>query len=656
MNDQKILSVENIYKKNFLEYASYVIIDRALPDATDGLKPVQRRILYSLYQMDDSRFHKVANVIGNTMKFHPHGDASIGDALVVLANKNYFIDRQGNFGNILTGDSASAARYIECRLTPLAKEVMFDDEITQFVDSYDGRNKEPVLFPCKIPYVLLHGAEGIAVGMATKVLTHNFNEVLNAQISYINGEEFKLYPDFFHGGIMDVSEYQDGAGKVKVRAKIEKKNPKTLVIRELPFGVTSERLIASVEDAIRDNKVKVASITDYTTEFIEIELTAQRGVTSDEIIDHLYAYTDCEISLQSSMNMIVDGLPRTMTVTEIIHRSTDNLIKILKAELQIKIQKLSDKLRTKTLEQIFIENKLYKNIENCESYDAAKERIKHDLIPYVKGWEKAVSVEEIEALLEIPIKKIAKFDIKKNQEEIEDFKKKIATEQGHLNSIKRYTISFLKHLITKYGGIYPRKTQIASFEIITARDLRDNDTKLFYDRATGYIGTKVKADAKIECSSFDKILLITQKGVVKVVPVQDIQDKFFCDKLVHFGVIDKTQIFNAVYRDKKSGACYAKRFKVEQFIQNKEYEFLDEGERLEGFTTRNDMSLKVEYERQSQDKPSVEIIDFETFPVRGPQNRGTRVGTRKILKLEIKSKSLAQGVEASESGKDVQKS
>lgn len=653
MNDQNKLSVENIYKKNFLEYASYVIIDRALPDATDGLKPVQRRILYSLYQMDDSRFHKVANVIGNTMKFHPHGDASIGDALVVLANKDYFIDKQGNFGNLLTGDSASAARYIECRLTPLAKEVMFDDEITQFVDSYDGRNKEPVLFPCKIPYALLHGAEGIAVGMATKVLPHNFNEVLNAQISYLNGEEFKLFPDFFGGGLMDASEFQDGAGKVKVRAKIEKKNPKTLVIRELPFGVTSERLISSIEDAIRDNKVKVASITDYTTDAIEIELATQRGVTSEEIIDHLFAYTDCEISIQSNMNLIVDGYPKTMTVTEIINRCTDNLIKILKAELQIKIQKLSDKLRTKTLEQIFIENKIYKNIENCESYEAAKERIKHDLIPFVKGWEKDVSMEEIESLLEIPIKKITKFDIKKNQEEIEDLKKKITTEQGHLNSIKRYTISFLKHLITKYGSLYPRKTQLSSFEIINARDLRDNDTKVFYDRATGYIGTKVKADAKIECSSFDKILLITQKGVVKVVPIQD---KFFCDKLVHFGVIDKTQVFNAVYRDKKSGACYAKRFKVEQFIQNKEYEFLDEGERLEGFTTRQDMCLKVEYERQSQDKPSIEIQDFETYPVRGPQNRGTRIGTRKILKMEIKSKSMMQGAVTSAPDKDTEKS
>ena len=652
MNDQNIQSVENIYKKNFLEYASYVIIDRALPDATDGLKPVQRRILYSLYQMDDSRFHKVANVIGNTMKFHPHGDASIGDALVVLANKDYFIDKQGNFGNILTGDSASAARYIECRLTPLAKEVMFDDEITEFVDSYDGRNKEPVLFPCKIPYVLLHGAEGIAVGMATKVLTHNFNEVLNAQISYLNGEEFKLYPDFFHGGVMDASEYQDGAGKVKVRAKIEKKNPKTLVIRELPFGVTSDRLISSIEDAIRDNKVKVASITDYTTAAIEIELTAQRGVSSEEVIDHLYAYTDCEISLQSSMNMIVDGLPKTMTVTEIIHRSTDNLVKILKAELQIKIKKLSDKLHAKTLEQIFIENKLYKNIENCESYEAAKERIHKDLVPYVKGWEKPVTQEDVEALLEIPIKKITKFDIRKNQEEIDDLKKKISTEQGHLNAIKRYTISFLKHLISKYGSLYPRKTQISSFETINARDLRDNDTKVFYDRATGYIGTKVKGDAKIECSSFDKILLITQKGIVKVIPIQD---KFFCDKLVHFGVIDKAQVFNAVYRDKKSGVCHVKRFKVEQFIQNKEYEFLDEGERLEGFTARGDMVLKVEYERQFQDKPSIEVMDFETFPVRGPQNRGTRIGTRKVLKMEIKSKAMMEGAIAAPASEEPKK-
>ena len=571
--------------------------------------------------------------------------------------RHVLVDKQGNFGNILTGDVASAPRYIECRLTPLAKDVLFDDEVTQFIDSYDGRHKEPVTLPCKIPYVLLHGAEGIAVGMATKVLTHNFNEVLEAQIAYLNGEKFKLYPDFAQGGIMDVSEYQDGLGKVKIRAKIEEKNNKTLIIREVPFGTTGEALIASIEDAIRKNKVKVGSIKDFTTEKIEIELTTQRGVSSEEVLDRLFAYTDCEMSIQANMNIITEGLPKTLTVTDIIHKCTDNLVEILKAELKIKIHKLNEKLHSKSLEQIFIENKLYKNIENCDSYEAAQERIMKDLQPFVKGWERPVTSEDVVALLEIPIKKITKFDIKKNQDEIAELKKKIKTEENHLHAIKNYTISFLKGLINKYGKLYPRRTVIKSFEIINARDLRDTDTKIFYDRKTGYIGTKVKGDSKIECSSFDKLLLISQKGVLKVVPAQE---KMFCDKLVYFGIIDKNQIFTALTRDKKSQNCYLKRFKVEQFIQNKEYDFLEEGHRLEGFTARGEMVASVEYERSFEDKPKTEAIDFESFPVRGPSNRGTRLGSRKILKMEFKPKFIdgkqvettAIKVDASESEKE----
>lgn len=633
-------SVIDLYKFNFLEYASYVIRDRALPEVSDGCKPVQRRILYSLFEMDDSRFHKVANVIGHTMQYHPHGDAAIGDALVVLANKDYFIEKQGNFGNILTGDVASAPRYIECRLTPLAKDVLFNNEVTNFIDSYDGRHKEPLIFPCKIPYVLLHGAEGIAVGMATKILPHNFNEVLQAQISYLNEEPFQLFPDFFQGGIMDVSEYQDGLGKVKLRAKIETKNNKTLIIREVPYGVTTESLIASVEDAIRKNKVKLSTITDFTADKIEVELTTQRGVSAEEVFDRLYVYTDCEVSAQSNINLIIDNMPKTFTVTEIIKHSTDKLTQILKAELRIKIQKLKDKLHTKTLEQIFIENKLYKNIENCESYEAAVIRITKDLQPFIKDFEKPVTDEDVNNILEIPIKKIAKFDIKKNSEEIEDIRKKIKTDENHLSHIKTYTISFIKSMLTKYGHLYPRKTQIKSFTTVSAKDIKDTDTKIYFDRKTGYIGTKVKADAKLECSELDKILLISQKGILKVVPVPE---KLFCDKLVYFGVIDKNQVFNTLSRDKKTGACYVKRFKVEQFIQNKEYTFLDEDHRLEGFTARSGMIIAVEYERE----PKFETFDFENYVVRGPQNIGAKIDTRKILKMEIKSKTIESVTPAS---------
>ncbi|EKD28969.1 MAG: hypothetical protein ACD_79C00133G0003 [uncultured bacterium] len=635
MNENQ--NILELYKHNFLEYASYVIKDRALPELLDGLKPVQRRILHSLYEIDDGRFHKVANVIGNTMKYHPHGDASIGDALVVLSNKGYFIDQQGNFGNILTGDSASAARYIECRLSSLAKEVMFDKEITQYVDSYDGRNKEPVIFPCKIPYILLHGTEGIAVGMSTKILPHNFNEVLKAQISYLNGEPFKLYPDFFQGGIIDVSEYSDGNGNVKVRAKIDIKNPKTLLIKQIPYSVTSERIIASIEDAIRRNKIKVSTITDYTTENIEIELATQRGISADEVLDRLYAYTECEIKLHSNINLIMDGFPRTLTVTEIVHKITDNLIEILKAELKIKIEKLSDKLHTRSLEQIFIENKIYKNIESAETIESALEIMRKSLKPYTKDWDRPVTDEDLNNLLEIPIKKITKFDINKSNEEIEELRKKIKIEKNHLAAIKKYTISFLESLLKKYGPMYPRKTQIKSFEVVNAKDLNDTDTKIFYDRSSGYIGTKVKGEAKIECSSFDKILLISQKGTLKVVPVPE---KLFCEKLLYFNVIDKEQIFNTLSRDKKSGNVYVKRFKVDKFIQNKDYEFIDPGHRLEAFTARNQMEFIVEYERNLKDKETQEKYDFETFPIRGPQNRGNKVSTRKISKTQITSKNL----------------
>ncbi len=627
-------NVVNLYKNNFLQYASYVIKERALPYITDGLKPVQRRILHSLVEVDDSKFHKVANIIGHTMKYHPHGDAAIGDALVVLANKDYFIEKQGNFGNLLTGDSASAPRYIECRLTPLAKDVLYNKEVTKFVDSYDGRSQEPVFFPCKIPYILLHGAEGIAVGLATKILPHNFNEVLEAQIACLNEEPFTLYPDFFQGGLMDISEYDDGKGKAKVRAKIDKRNNKTLVIKEVPYGVTSEKLISSIEDAIRKNKVKISSISDFTTEKIEIELTTQRGITADEVLDRLYAYTDCEINIHANMNIIVNKLPKTMTVTEIIEISTKNLVEVLKAELRIKIKKFSDRLHLKTLEQIFIGNKLYKNIEDSETYESAIETTFKSIKKYAKKLlEREIEPEDIEKLLEIPIKRIAKFDIEKSKDEITELKQKIKTEQNHLLSIKRYTISFLKGLIKKYGDSYKRKTRIISFETVNARDLKDKDSKVYYDRANGFIGTKVKGDSIIECSSFAKILIISNTGTLRVIPVSE---KEFCDKLVYFGQVDKDIVFNTLSRNKKTKSCHVKRFKVEKFILNKEYAFLDEGHRLECFTFRDKMTFKLEYLMKIKDKLDVEEFSFADYPIRGPLNKSLIVGTRKVLKMSLK--------------------
>ncbi len=626
--------VGELLDKNFIEYASYVIKERAIPELLDGLKPVQRRILHSLWEIDDGKLHKVANVIGHSMRYHPHGDASIGDALVVLANKEYFIEKQGNYGNVLTGDPASAPRYIECRLTDLAREALFNPEITQFVDSYDGRNKEPVCFPCKIPYVLLQGAEGIAVGMATKILPHNFNEVLNAQIDYLEEKNFKLFPDFYQGGIMDVSEYQEGAGKIRARAKIEVKNNKTLVVRELPFGVTSEQLIASVEDAIRKNKIKVTSIHDYTAEKIEIEMIAQKGVDAEELIPRLYAYTDCEVSISSNMTLIADGMPKIFTVPEALKNCTENLLEILKAELKIKIQHLKDKLHQRSLEQIFIEKKLYRHLETSDSYEEAKTAILQGLHLTVKGWDREVTEDDLEKLLEIPIKKISKYDMEKNRDEINELQQKIKTEEGHLLQIKRYTISFLKNMLKKYGHTYPRKTKIENFEEVSVRDFKDKDTKVFFDKKTGYIGTKVKGDVRLDCSSFDKILLIQKSGKFIVLPPPE---KMFCDKLAFFGIAEKEQVFNLLSRDKKTKACYAKRFKIGGFIQNKEYDFLEEDHKLEAFTSRENMEFEVEFESWIKGKPAKENFKFEDFPVRGPSNRGTRISNREIFKMEIKA-------------------
>jgi topoisomerase-4 subunit A len=637
--------LHTLLDKNFLEYASYVIKERAIPELLDGLKPVQRRILHSLWEMDDGKLHKVANVIGHTMRYHPHGDASIGDALVVLANKEYFIDKQGNYGNILTGDPSSAPRYIECRLTDLARDTLFNPEITNFADSYDGRNREPLCFPCKIPYVLLQGAEGIAVGMATKILPHNFCETLNAQIAYLEEKKFKLFPDFYQGGIMDVSEYQDGVGKIRARAKIRVKNHKTLVVHELPFGVTSEQLIASVEDAIRKNKIKVTSIHDYTAENIEIEMITQKGVDAEEILPRLYAHTDCEVSISSNMTLIADSTPKIFTVTEVLKLCTENVLEILKAELKIKIQHLKDKLHQRSLEQIFIEKKLYRHLETSDSYEEAKTLILKGIQTYVKAWNREVTEEDLEKLLEIPIKKISKYDMEKNRSEIEELHQKIKVEEGHLLQIKRYTISFLKNLLKKYGDRYPRKTKIEGFEEVSVRDFKDKDTKVFFDKKTGYIGTKVKGDVRLDCSSFDKILLIQKNGNFIVLPPPE---KLFCDKLAFFGIADKEQVFNLLSRDKKNKACYVKRFKIGGFIQNKEYDFLDEDHKLEAFTSRTNMGFEIEFESLIQGKLATEKFNFDDFPVRGPSNRGTRISTRGIFKMEIKSPNLVEKGPAAE--------
>ena len=447
--------LHKLFDTNFLDYTSYVIRERAIPDVADGLKPVQRRILQTLFNMDDGRFHKVANVVGDCMKLHPHGDASIFSALVNLANKGYLIDRQGNFGNIFTGDQASAARYIECRLSPLARETLFNKDLTEFADSYDGRMQEPVALPAKIPLLLMQGAEGIAVGMATKIMPHNFCELLEAQKKILRDEPFVLYPDFLLGGAIDVSGYEDGNGRLRCRARIEEKNEKTITIKDIPYGTTTQSLIESVEKAARGNKLKILSINDYTAEEVEIEIKLVRGIYAADTIKALYAFTDCEMPISPNLTVIVENNPAVLTVSEVLRQNTKKLVLDLEKELTIEHGRLKEKLHAHLLEQIFIEERLYKQIEECKSYKAVVETIAAALLPYRDKLVREVTNDDIERLLEIRIKRISRYDLDKKKKDIKEVRDNIKAVEKHLLDMVVYTINYLDDLLNRYGHLYP---------------------------------------------------------------------------------------------------------------------------------------------------------------------------------------------------------
>ena len=449
-------NLEPLMQRNFLEYASYVIMDRAIPDVRDGCKPVQRRILHTLHEMDDGKFHKVANVIGETMKLHPHGDASIGDALVVLANKDYFIEKQGNFGNPLTGHRAAAARYIECRLTPLARETLFARHLTTFIPSYDGRKREPVFLPARLPVVLLLGTEGIAVGMSTRILPHNLPELWKAQIRILRGRRFQVHPDFPSGGLADVSDFDDGRGRVKIRARIERKNDRCVVIREVPHGTTTESLVASLEAAAQKGQVKIGAIHDYTTERVEIEVHLTRGVTAEEVIPQLYAYTDCEVSASSNMVVIRDNRPVEMTVSEVLEDATRRIQDVLRRDLEHELGQLQDRHHWLTLEQIFVENRVYKVIESARTDRQVRSEVVKGMEAFRLLFVRAMTDEDVDRLLAIKIRRISLYDIEKNRKETDGVVRAIGKVQTRLADIKATTIDYLKELIKKYGDRYPR--------------------------------------------------------------------------------------------------------------------------------------------------------------------------------------------------------
>ena len=611
---------------NFLEYASYVIKDRAIPDVDDGLKPVQRRILHSLHVMDDGRFHKVANVIGHTMQYHPHGDASIGSALVVLANKEYFIDRQGNFGNILTGDPASAARYIECRLTPLARDVLFNREITEFVESYDGRNQEPVRLPAKIPSLLLLGAEGIAVGMATRILPHNFQELLQAQIAILRNQPFRVFPDFPQGAIMDVSEYDEGRGRIILRAQIEIASDKRLLIREIPASTTTESLMASIEEAAKRNKIKIAAINDYTAENVEIEILLPRGVHAQEAIRQLYAYTDCEIAISSNIIVIRDNLPVEMTVPDILKRNTDKLLQYLKRELEILLDKLQERFHEKTLAQIFIENRIYKRIEESETYENVVAEVDAGLEPFKDRLKREVTPEDIDKLLQIQIRRISRFDINRNQQELEKIVADMAETKHHLKHLVDYAVGTVEGLLEKYGGMFPRRTRIADLEQVDAREVALRNLKVGHDRTGQFVGTEVKNsnrnETPLQCSEFDRLVLMRNDGVFKVIPVPE---KEFVGPVKLLLRADKQQIYSMIYRDRKTNAYYAKRFRIDSYIMGREYAALPKNCIIEGFYTNHNVVVRLKLVPNKRRQVSEVTIAFAEIELRSARARGFKV-------------------------------
>ena len=626
--------IKQIMQYHYIKYASYVILDRAIPSVVDGLKPVQRRILYMLWLMHDGKLHKVANVAGQTMALHPHGDAPITDALVNLANKGYLLDTQGNFGNLFTGDPAAAARYIETRLSPLAKETLFNADITTLLPSYDGRHQEPVDLPAKIPIVLLQGADGIAVGMATHIFSHNFAELLAAEIAILEGKPFTILPDFPTGGIMDASQYDKGRGRIKLRAKIEIRDPKTLVITEICHGTTTESLIRSIDEAAKKGKIKIESIQDYTAEKVEIEIKLPRGQYASDLLDALYAYTESEVTLTSQIIVIKENMPWEADVEEIIRFHTNKLQEYLHRELEIEEGRLKEKIFEKSLEQIFIENRLYKLIESIDSYDQIHETIAMSLKPFHPQLIREPSYEDRERLLNIPIRRISRFDLAKNQEEIVSCQTQIIRVEKDLKNIKKVTIHYLQGLVKKYAKDYPRRTEIQTIQQVDTRAMETRSVKVGFDPASGFIGTSVSSKHTLECINFDKLLVMFKDGSYTVINIPEKQYMHHQgNKVVYLGVADKKTVMSVAYRDPQKHLAYAKRFIVEKFILDKTYRYIDEGLILDFISTEPCNTLELQIIPKPRQTITKVQFKLESVAVKGVNAKGVRMTPREVKKI-----------------------
>ena len=641
--------LSGMYQDWFLDYASYVILERAVPHINDGLKPVQRRILHSMKRLDDGRYNKVANIVGHTMQFHPHGDASIGDALVQLGQKDLLIDCQGNWGNILTGDGAAAPRYIEARLSKFALETVFNPKTTLWQLSYDGRNKEPVTLPVKFPLLLAQGVEGIAVGLSSKILPHNFNELLDASVAYLRGEEFTLYPDFQTGGYIDVSKYNDGerGGSVKVRAKITKLDNKTLVISEIPYGKTTSTLIESILKANDKGKIKIKKVDDNTARNVEILVHLAPGVSSDKTIDALYAFTDCEISISPNCCVIMDNKPHFLTVSDVLKHSTDDTLHLLRTELEIQKGELEESLFFASLEKIFIEERIYKDkeFEEAKDMDEAIAHIDQRLDLFKPHFIREVTREDILKLMEIKMGRILKFNTDKCNATIAQYKEDIAKIDDHLAHIVDYTADWFMMLKEKYGKNYPRMTEVRNFDTIEATKVVEANEKLYINRAEGFIGTGLKKDEFVcNCSDIDDIILFYRNGTYKVVKVSE---KMFVGRdILYLNVFkrnDNRTIYNVIYRDGKVGYNYIKRFAVTGVTRDKEYDITKgtEGSRILYFSANTNgeaETVKVILKPKPRQKLLVFEKDFSTIAIKGRGSMGNILTKADVHKISLKQK------------------
>ena len=642
--------LSGMYQNWFLDYASYVILERAVPSIEDGLKPVQRRILHSMKRMDDGRYNKVANIVGHTMQFHPHGDASIGDALVQLGQKNLLIDTQGNWGNILTGDRAAAPRYIEARLSKFALDTVFNPKTTNWQMSYDGRNKEPIALPVKFPLLLAQGAEGIAVGLSSKILPHNFCEICEAAIAYLKGEPFTLYPDFPTGGSIDVSRYNDGqrGGVLKVRAKIEKLDNKTLVIRDLPFGKTADTLKESILKAVEKGKIKVKKVDDMTSAEVEIQVHLAPGVSSDKTLDALYAFSDCEINISPNCCVIEDNKPQFLTVSDVLRHSTDCTMGLLRKELQIRRGELMEQLFFSSLEKIFIEERMYKErrFEQAKSMDEAVAFIDEKLTPFKPSFVREVTRDDILRLMEVKMQRILKFNKDKADELIARIKDEIKGIDHDLAHMTDVTINWFKFILDKYGKDHPRLTEIRSFDTIEATKVVEANEKLYINRQEGFVGTGLKKDEYVcNCSDIDDIILFYKDGKYKVIKVAD---KIFVGKnVMHVQVFkrnDKRTTYNAVYRDGKKGFYYIKRFNVTSITRDKEYDLTmgTPGSRVIYFTANPNGEaelIKVTLDIDTTKKKQNIFLekDFSEVLIKGRASRGNLLTKKSIHRIGLKS-------------------